>query len=113
MSSSLVWMLLKSNNSFLVRRNGVEFSAEKSNLTQRNTPRFSGLVAAKPVTVRKIGGKHNKVAIRVGSVKTTITKAGNAALLKKAGNFIGKIRPDLKAVALKRISAASRKAFKA
>lgn len=44
MSAELVWALVKNNNSFLVKRpNGVEFTAERGNLTNLNTFKYSGI----------------------------------------------------------------------
>jgi large subunit ribosomal protein L28e len=50
-SSDLNWLLLKNNNSFLVKRDGVQFSAEKNNLTNCNSYKFSGLANARSVGV--------------------------------------------------------------
>jgi large subunit ribosomal protein L28e len=43
MSSELVWQIIKNNNSFLVKRQGVQFSSEPNNLLNVNTYKHSGL----------------------------------------------------------------------
>ena len=43
MSADLVWALVKNNNSFLVKRANVQFSAEAGNLTNLNTFKYSGI----------------------------------------------------------------------
>jgi len=43
MSSDLQWLLLRKNTSFLVRRNGVEFTREPNNLLNQNSYKYSGL----------------------------------------------------------------------
>lgn len=47
MSADLVWTLVKNNNSFLVKRPGVQFSAEKGNLMNLHSYKYSGLANAK------------------------------------------------------------------
>lgn len=51
MSADLTWQLLRKNNSFLVKRDGALFSAEKNNLVNKHTYKFSGLANAKTVGV--------------------------------------------------------------
>ena len=49
MASSLIWQLVKNNNSFLVKRGrtnragAVQFSSEPGNLLNSNTSKYSGL----------------------------------------------------------------------
>jgi hypothetical protein len=51
MSSDLVWMLVRNNSSFLVKRDGAQFTSEPGNLTQLNSFKFSGLANRKAVSV--------------------------------------------------------------
>jgi len=37
MSADLVWQIVKNNNAFLVKKNGVQFSSEPGNLTNLNS----------------------------------------------------------------------------
>jgi large subunit ribosomal protein L28e len=52
MSHSLVWEVLKSNNAFVVKNNGVTFSREPGNLLNVNRKRFSGLANARAIDIR-------------------------------------------------------------
>merc|ERR1712224_271266 len=48
-SADLKWMLVKDNTSFLVKKNGVEFTSEPGNLMNINTYKYSGLANNKTV----------------------------------------------------------------
>ena len=50
--SHLLWELTKKNNSFLVKRNGVEFSSDPMNIINRNTYCYSGLAHNWNVSIR-------------------------------------------------------------
>ncbi|KAI8371356.1 ribosomal protein L28e [Radiomyces spectabilis] len=114
MSGDLVWAIIKNNNSFLVKRPGVQFSAEKNNLLNLNTYKYSGLANAKTAAIQP--------AAR--GVRVTLTKAKNAQTPAKATHSVviaktrrqtaksvanliarSKYRPDLRAAALARASA--------
>lgn len=56
-SSAVQWELLKNNNRYLVKRNGVQFSSDPLNLTNRNSYKFSGLANPKAVGVNVVNGK--------------------------------------------------------
>merc|ERR1712100_800956 len=43
MSSELTWQLIRKHNCFIRRRNGVTFSAEPNNLTNKHAFKWSGL----------------------------------------------------------------------
>ena len=43
MSADLVWAIIKNNNSFLVKRQNVQFSSEPANLKNVNSFKYSGL----------------------------------------------------------------------
>ncbi|ORX82315.1 60S ribosomal protein l28 [Basidiobolus meristosporus CBS 931.73] len=47
MSADLTWLLVKDNSSFLVKRNGVQFTTEPNNLTNLNSFKYSGLANTK------------------------------------------------------------------
>lgn len=51
MSSSLIWEIIRNNNSFLVKRNGFQFNRERNNLTNKNSFKYSGLANAKAVGI--------------------------------------------------------------
>ena len=46
-SADLIWLLVKDNNSYLVKRNGVQWSREPGNLRNVNAFKYSGLAKAK------------------------------------------------------------------
>merc|ERR1711957_178858 len=56
MSADLQW-LLKNTSSFLIRRDGVEFSSEPENLMNKNSFKFSGLANDKTVDVSIVDSK--------------------------------------------------------
>ncbi len=63
---SLIWELIKNNNAFLVKRNGVCFSTEKQNLTNVHSYKFSGLANKRAVGVELVQTKKGKkVALTV------------------------------------------------
>jgi large subunit ribosomal protein L28e len=43
MSSDLVWLLTRSNTSFLVKRNGIQLSREGGNLLNKQSLKSTGL----------------------------------------------------------------------
>ncbi|KAI8145219.1 ribosomal protein L28e [Fennellomyces sp. T-0311] len=114
MSAELVWALVKNNNSFLVKRSGVQFSSEPGNLANLNTFKYSGLANNKTVDIRgtgrgvqvttKIVKKANTPAKALN--KTVITKSRRATA-KSVANLIAKTkyRADLRKAALARASA--------
>ncbi|KAI9235784.1 MAG: ribosomal L28e protein family-domain-containing protein, partial [Podila humilis] len=51
MSADLTWLLIKNNNSFLIKRSGVQFSSEAGNLLNKNSFKFSGLANNKTVGI--------------------------------------------------------------
>ncbi|KAI1790999.1 ribosomal protein L28e [Ganoderma leucocontextum] len=118
MSSDLQWLLLRKNNSFIVKRlvEGPILSKEPGNLTNIHSFKYSGLANEKAIaiadtesgvklTVRKKGAAPN--AVRPAFATSTIRSrsggrraAGITAKLAKRG-----YRPDLRAAALTRVSA--------
>lgn len=117
MSVDLTWALIRSNNSFVVKRNGCTFSTEPFNLAGKHSFKYSGLAQNKAVSIR--ASKHaicytekavdhpaSKVASSV--TKPTVFKGRNA---RRISDSIGKkladahYRPDLIAAAKARVSA--------
>ncbi|PIL31227.1 hypothetical protein GSI_05925 [Ganoderma sinense ZZ0214-1] len=118
MSSDLQWLLLRKNNSFIVKRlaEGPILTKEPGNLTNIHSFKYSGLANEKAIaiadsesgvklTVRKKGASPH--AVRPASATSTIRPrsggrraAGITAKLAKRG-----YRPDLRAAALARVSA--------
>ncbi|KAL7748794.1 hypothetical protein RI367_005707 [Sorochytrium milnesiophthora] len=121
MSSELVWQLIRKNNSFLVKRNGVIFSKEEGNLRNINTFKYSGLAQRKTIAISKPkdgktrgftlvakGAKHyrkpQKAAVKVPLAKGIRRAYQTARAITKSHG-----RPELTKAALVRISALNRK----
>merc|ERR1711974_45053 len=116
MSSALVWEIVKSNNSFLVKRNGIQFSREAGNLTNKNAFKYSGLANAKTVGVKVV----NKTPALVKKSRTNSRKPKKAhpvMALKGTARQNAKVisaetvgkhyRPDLEKAALARLTRVS------
>merc|ERR1719253_1808407 len=71
-SSDLQWMLLKDNTSFLVKRNGTQFSSEAGNLMNLNTFKFSGLANKKTVDVNL--NKDGKIEVSMKKNKDSVAR---------------------------------------
>jgi len=56
-SPDLIWNATKKRSSFLVKRNGAQFSSEPGNLMNSNSFKYSGLANPKTVDVRQAGAK--------------------------------------------------------
>ncbi|KAJ7045216.1 ribosomal L28e protein family-domain-containing protein [Mycena alexandri] len=120
MSTDLQWLLIRKNNSFIVKRGadvGQVFSKENGNLRNLHSQKFSGLANTKTVHVTESGSgiqiisrkqKATPGAVsRATSTDTIRARTGGRRALgiaaattsKKAG------RPDLRTAALARVSA--------
>ncbi|KAF7726700.1 hypothetical protein EC973_008474 [Apophysomyces ossiformis] len=116
MSADLVWELIKNNNSYLVKKNGVQFSAEPNNLTNLHSYKFSGLANTKTAAVQGAARgvrviKNNKK----GKTTSVVIAAGRRKTAKSVANLIAvRYRADLRTAALARASAVlnSQKAVK-
>ncbi|KAI9498797.1 ribosomal L28e/Mak16 [Zychaea mexicana] len=114
MSAELVWALVKNNNSFLVKRSNVQFSAEPGNLTNLNTFKYSGIANGKTVDIRG-AGRGVQVTTKIVKKANTPVKALNKTVVTKSrrgtaksvANLIAKsgYRADLRQAALARASA--------
>ena len=82
MSNDLIWELVKGNNRFLVKRDGVTFSKEKGNLMARNSRQFSGLANSRVV---HIGSRKTKTKKGVVSQVGLELKRDRSA--RKPSNF--------------------------
>ncbi|OZJ04985.1 hypothetical protein BZG36_01776 [Bifiguratus adelaidae] len=126
MSSDLIWALVKDNNSFLVKRSGVQFSTEPGNLKNLNTYKYSGLANHKVVHVTaaesgrgvEVHTRNTKVGAHKpakSTTRVTISKGPRHAA-KALNNVVSRngYRPDLREAALGRLSRvrASQKAVK-
>jgi len=124
MSNDLQWLLLRKNNSFVVKRvpEGPLFSKEPGNLRNLHSFKFSGLANAKTIHVQNsssgiqiITNKKSATPAQVKSARATTVirrrSGGRRALGITAGLARRGYRPDLRTAALARVSAliASRK----
>ncbi|KAF9112839.1 60S ribosomal protein L28 [Mortierella sp. AM989] len=116
MSADLTWLLIKNNNSFLVKRSGVQFSSEAGNLLNQNTFKFSGLANNKTIDISAAAsGRGVVVATKKTSVpafkpskiirKVTLSKGIRKSARSVAGLTRAGYRADLRQAALARVSA--------
>ncbi|KAJ7760117.1 ribosomal L28e protein family-domain-containing protein [Mycena maculata] len=120
MSTDLQWLLVRKNNSFIVKRGadvGQVFSKENGNLRNLHSHKFSGLANSKTISITDTGNGIHIVSRKQKAAPGAVSKAtatgqirsrtgsrralGIAAAVtsKKAG------RPDLRTAALARVSA--------
>ncbi|KAG1142112.1 hypothetical protein G6F37_008495 [Rhizopus arrhizus] len=115
MSADLVWSIVKNNNSFLVKRQNVQFSSEPSNLLNINSFKYSGIANYKNAAiipaargVRVTLRKANKEQSPAKSANTVVIAKTRRQTAKSVANLIArgnKYRPDLRAAAVARASA--------
>ncbi|KAJ3089064.1 60S ribosomal protein L28 [Quaeritorhiza haematococci] len=114
MSCDLVWLITRSNSSFLVKRNGVEFSRQSGNLYNLNSFKYSSVATEKSVAVAPAANNKGVVVSlkkkKVPSTKpatsvfsTTIAKDARRTS-KAVKNLVHGYRPDLEKAALARVS---------
>ncbi|XP_057514958.1 60S ribosomal protein L28-2-like [Actinidia eriantha] len=122
----LIWEIVKTNNSFLVKEFGngtasVQFSKESNNLYNLNSYKHSGLANKKTVTIQP-GGKDKDQSVLLATTKTkkqgkpssllhkSVMKKEFRRMAKAVTNQVGDnyYRPDLKKAALARLSAVHR-----
>eukprot|EP01016_Furgasonia_blochmanni_P049746 TRINITY_DN7590_c0_g3_i2.p2 TRINITY_DN7590_c0_g3~~TRINITY_DN7590_c0_g3_i2.p2 ORF type:complete len:212 (-),score=62.67 TRINITY_DN7590_c0_g3_i2:227-862(-) len=65
MSASLLWELVKNNNAFLVRRQGVEFSTDPYNLTGKNNFSSCGFIQRNGIAIAPVKAESQKKAVPV------------------------------------------------
>ncbi|KAG0047544.1 60S ribosomal protein L28, partial [Linnemannia elongata] len=73
MSADLTWLLIKNNNSFLVKRSGVQFSSEAGNLLNKNSFKYSGIANKKTVDISAAASGRG-VVVATPKTKVTLTK---------------------------------------
>ncbi|KAF9437957.1 60S ribosomal protein L28 [Entomortierella beljakovae] len=116
MSADLTWLLIKKNNSFLIKRNGVQFSSEAGNLLNKNSFKYSGIANNKTVDISAAAdGRGVVVATKKTSVpsfkpsksinKVTLSKGVRKSARSVAGLTKSGYRADLRQAALARVSA--------
>ncbi|KAJ3339752.1 60S ribosomal protein L28 [Gonapodya sp. JEL0774] len=97
MSADLVWLIVRKNNSFLVKRNGIQLSSEPGNLSNLHSFAASGIANPKTidvsplpdkktgviVTLKKTRGVDSQPAATPSSVVLDHGARGNSLALKK------------------------------
>lgn len=124
-ADSLVWELVKNNNSFMRKKNGqtrrsgaIRFSVERGNLMSRSTYKYSGLANSKTIDISATSD--NRAALTIKTKKAVSSgKSGKASIAlnkdfrrtektimsQATDNFY---RPDLKSAALAKYTAVYR-----
>lgn len=124
-ADSLVWEIVKNNNSFMRKKNGrtarsgsIRFSTERGNLMSRSTYKYSGLANSKTIDISPTSD--NRAALTIKTKKAGASgKSGKATIaLNKPYRRTEKTiqsqstdnyyRPDLKSAALAKYSAVYR-----
>ncbi|KNZ52665.1 hypothetical protein VP01_348g12 [Puccinia sorghi] len=113
-SADLQWFLLRGWNSKVVQRGGFTFSSEVGNLKNKHSPRYSGLVHPKPMSVTRApsGGvlittrKESANPRQLEGTRTTVRVKGNMAGSRRAAGKAAKAakayRSDLARAAILR-----------
>ena len=121
-ADSLVWELVKNNNSFMRKVNGrtarsgsIRFSVERGNLMSRSTFKYSGLANSKTVDVTATDDNRAKLTIKTKKAGTSGKKGSADIALNKSFRRTEKTiksqatdnyyRPDLKQAALAKYTA--------
>jgi len=114
----LQWLLLRNNNSFLVKRvpEGPVFSKEPGNLLNLNSHKYSGLANKKVIDIqdsrsgiqirtRKTKATSHQVATGFATSSIKPRTGGRRALGIAAGYAKRRYRPDLRRATVARVSA--------
>ncbi|KAJ6479281.1 ribosomal L28e protein family-domain-containing protein [Mycena vitilis] len=120
MSTDLQWLLVRHNNSFIVKRGpsvGRVFSKESGNLRNLHSQKFSGLANSKTVHIHDSGNGIQIVSRKQKAAPGAVSRAtskdvirsrtGSRRALGVAASVTAKKagRPDLRTAALARVSA--------
>ncbi|KDR85805.1 hypothetical protein GALMADRAFT_234897 [Galerina marginata CBS 339.88] len=118
MSNDLQWLLLRKNNSFLVKRvvEGPVFSKEPGNLRNLNSFKYSGLANSKTIDVKEQGGNIKIVTRKTKASPHSVSSSyASSSIRPRSGGrrAIGiasstakrGYRPDLRTAAIARVSA--------
>ena len=81
--ASQAWLYVRNNSSFLVKRNGVQFSREPGNLTQLNTYKSSGLCNDKAIDINLDEDGKIVMALKASKRATKPSKSLNKTPLRK------------------------------
>lgn len=117
MSADLIWLLVKNNNAFLVKRGrtnrqgAVQFSKEPGNLLNVNSFKYSGIATDRPVILAS-GDKEVSLTTKDEKLKNKPAKASSTSALKlsvkaaletlRSSACSASYRPDLTSAAVAR-----------
>ena len=124
-ADSLVWELVKNNNSFMRKVNGktrrsgsVRFSVERGNLTSRSTYKYSGLANSKTIDITPTSDNRAALTLKTKKASTSGKGGKTEIALNKPFRRTEKTiksqatdnyyRPDLKNAALAKYTAVYR-----
>mmetsp|Transcript_46516 Transcript_46516/g.88818 ORF Transcript_46516/g.88818 Transcript_46516/m.88818 type:complete len:124 (+) Transcript_46516:67-438(+) len=103
-STDVIWLCVKNNNKFLVKRNGMQFSSEPNNLKSLNSYKFSGLCNPEPVSVNAAGAADD-LSVKVTAKSEIVLKGVDVRQMsRKVESLLQDYRSDLKGAALSRLS---------
>jgi len=122
---SLVWEIVKNNNSFMRNKNGrtsrsgsVRFSVERGNLTSRSTYKYSGLANSKTIDIASTSDNRAALTLKTKKAGTSGKRGKTTIALNKDFRRTEKTiasqatdnyyRPDLKSAALAKYTAVYR-----
>ncbi len=118
-ADSLVWELVKNNNSFMRKKSGrtsrsgsVRFSVESGNLTSMSTYKYSGLANSKTIDISSTDDNRAALTLKTkkgGKATIALNKSFRRTAKTVSGQTADKYyRPDLKSAALAKYSAVYR-----
>ncbi|PLW10551.1 hypothetical protein PCANC_20824 [Puccinia coronata f. sp. avenae] len=113
-SADLQWFLVRGWNSRVVKRGGFMFSSEPGNLKNKHSPRYSGLIHPKPmsvtpapsggvlITTRKDSANPRQLKAARNTVRVKGSMAGSRRAAGKAAKAAKNYRSDLARAAILR-----------
>eukprot|EP00238_Polyblepharides_amylifera_P006412 CAMPEP_0196585092 /NCGR_PEP_ID=MMETSP1081-20130531/49505_1 /TAXON_ID=36882 /ORGANISM="Pyramimonas amylifera, Strain CCMP720" /LENGTH=127 /DNA_ID=CAMNT_0041906523 /DNA_START=72 /DNA_END=455 /DNA_ORIENTATION=+ len=105
-SPDLIWLCVKKNNAFLVKRTGVQFSNEKYNVKSLNTFKHSGLANVDKFDITPADEADNLSInfFKVGSEPVLMKGYDVRQMIRKVGAGLEAYRTDLKGDALVKLT---------
>ena len=105
-STDLVWEIVRQNNKYLQKRNGIRLSNDPFNNSGKATKRHAGFMQAKAAVVRVKGQKEVYVAVKDGSnlnkPRKQWVKKATGVKASDASRAVSAVRADLADVAFNR-----------
>merc|ERR1712048_1484033 len=98
-SAHLQWLLLRKHNSFIVKKDGITFSKEKNNLTNKHSFTSSGLVHNASVGVNVNNKGSVVISARKGKASAGKIRSANYAITTGRVNNFPRVARNVKAAA--------------